>query len=399
MKYNPNMNDLPLTTAAQSFLKKYIELDTSRPDGKHYQAAISLLSKYLSKIGFECEEIQISEKVAHHPNRVNLIARKFQNKKLPMLVIYNHIDVVPATYPDAFTFHFDKKKIYGRGACDHKGSTAVVLSALEKLKNEELGFNLIFIATTDEETNQKDQLKFLASKLKLPKDSLIFDPDTLAGGVTIAHLGCLQLDVTIHGKSAHSAASHFGINAVEQSAKLLEFFAKEKRTQEAIKSKYQPFPSLNAKHIVARCNVNTIRGGIAPNVVPDISHLTVDYRFVPEQSVVEEKIGIFKRFEYFCHQEKIETKMEAKAEFEGYSSHHPQMDRLDDIYKKYSKESGQYCVMGSTPAASWAKELGIPHFGIGVARGDTNMHGVGEFAYIEDLISLEKTLVDFFKKE
>lgn len=390
------MDTLPLKIL--QFLKKYIELDTSRTDGKNYPKAIALLSDFLTKINFVCEELAIPEKIAGGPNRVHLIAKKIINTSLPTLVIYNHIDVVPATYPGAFEWRIDSKKIHGRGSCDHKGSTAAILSALLLLKSEKLRFNVVFIATTDEETNQTAQLKFLSKKLKLPKNSFIFDPDTFAGGITVAHLGCVQLEVTVHGKSAHSAASHFGVNAIEQSAKLLEFFASEKALQEKTVSKQKPFPSSKMDSVVSRCNVNMISGGIAPNVVPDILHLTVDYRFIPEQFVQEEKIKIFQRFEAFCKKTQLSYKIESVAEHEGYTSSDKEIDRLLEISNKYITGSGKFCVMGSTPAAQWAKELGLPHFGIGVARGDTNMHAIGEFAYLEDFFALEKVFSEFIQQ-
>ncbi len=391
------MKSLPLTPTANEFLKRYIELDTSREDGKYYPKAIELIQDYLSDIGFDCETVPMPSSVTKLPNRIHLIAKKAAKRDLPTLVIYNHIDVVPATYDGAFTFSHDENKVYGRGACDHKGSTAVVLSALERLHRERLRFNIIFLATTDEETDQRAQLEFLSSKLDLPKDTIIFDPDTFAGGITVAHLGCMQLNVTIHGKSAHSAASHLGVNSIEQAQLLLQFFANEKKKQERVKSAIAPFPSSQTDSITARCNVNMINGGTAANVIPDICHLSVDYRFIPEQDVKAEKLEIFKRFEQFSHTHQLNTKLEVKVEFEGYVSDHPEANTLNTIYKKFSKHSGKFGVMGSTPAAHWAKQLNLPHFGIGIARGDTLMHAVGEFAYIEDMVSLEKTLIEFLK--
>lgn len=391
-------NTFPLTPKAQTFLKKYIELDTSRADGKYYPTAIALLSSYLAEIGFECSTLAMPTSITKLPNRVHLIARKFVAMNLPTLVIYNHIDVVPAQYDTGFTFSYDETKIHGRGACDHKGSTAVIISALERLKQTMLRFNLVFLATTDEETDQKTQLEFLSSKLNLTQNTLIFDPDTFAGGVTVAHLGCLQLDVTIHGKSAHSAASHLGINAIERTQLVLQFFADEKKRQEQIKSNIAPFPSSQATAVSARCNVNMIKGGSAVNVIPDICHLSVDYRFVPEQDVQTEKEQIFVRFEKFCHQHQLTCKLESKVQFEGYVSDHPEADTINSIYQQFDTKSGKYCVMGSTPAADWAKQLQLPHFGIGVARGDTRMHSDHEFAYIEDMVSLEKTIIEFLQK-
>lgn len=367
------------------------------PDGRNYATAVQLLGDFLSQVGFTVTTVPMPESVTGgRPNRAHLVARRFESDMLPTLLIYNHIDVVPATYPHAFSLKILDGKIFARGACDHKGSTVTVLSALEKLQAKKLRFNLIFIATTDEETNQLEQLRYLTAHLKLPPDTLVFDPDTLAGGVSVATLGLAQYKITIHGKAVHSGVSHFGINAIEQAGQIIQYLTQtEKPRLEGQISRFASFPSTGVTHICSRANINVISGGTVANIVPDRCELTVDFRFIPEADVQAESAGISKRLQHFADEHGIKVEITQVVSCEAYATTHTEADRLNEIYQLITGEGGLYGVLGSTHAAEWCKELGLPHFGIGVARGDTNMHGVDEFAYIKDMIALEATLLEY----
>lgn len=389
------MLQLPFSKTLNTLAEAYLSLDTSPADGGNYPAAIKLLGDFLTAVGFETRTVNIPQSVTKLPNRQHLIARRFIDSALPTLLIYNHIDVVPAPYADAFAPRVVGDKLFARGACDHKGSTLAVLSALEKLQKTQLRFNLIFIATTDEETGQLEQLRFLTTKLQLPSNTLVFDPDTLAGGVSVATLGLAQLEVTMHGQSVHSGVSHLGVNAVEQAQQLLAFFAAEKTRQEQQISKFPSFPSTGIEQICARCNVNMITGGTAPNVVPDTAKLTADYRFIPEQDVAEELKQIQQRLKAFCQKQDLKYSVSVLSFCQSYATEHSEVERLSKVLESLGVDGKAYGVLGSTHAAQWCKELALPHFGVGVARGDTRMHGINEFAYLEDIELLEKVMVQY----
>jgi acetylornithine deacetylase/succinyl-diaminopimelate desuccinylase-like protein len=390
------MHNLQLSTRLEKLLIEYLSLDTSAADGHNYPHAVSLLKLFLLQIGFETEVVDIPVSVAGGQNRQHLIARRFTSNKLPTLLIYNHIDVVPATYKNAFVPTIKDGKIFARGACDHKGSTVAVLAALEQLQSTQLRFNVVFIATTDEETGQLEQLRFLAKKLHLPKNTLVFDPDTMAGGVSVATLGLYQLEIIVEGKSVHSGVSHMGVNAVEQAASIIDFLKKtEKPRLESQASQFKSFPGTGVDHICSRANINQIHGGVAANVVPDNCSFIVDFRFIPESDVATEVMCIKARLEDFCKKEKIQIKLTEKSFCESYATTHPEVDLLNGLYFELTGESGVYGVLGSTHAAQWCKELELPHFGIGVARGDTGMHSSNEFAYLNDLNSLKQVLVKY----
>lgn len=378
-----------------SLFEKYIRLNTSLPSGEHYPAAISLLRQFLIRCYFETETVEIPESVAGGKNRVHLVAKKFMSAKLPTILIYNHIDTVPATYPNAFKLVIKDGKAYGRGAADHKGSTIAVLDALEKLKKKKLRFNIIFLATTDEETDQSAQLAYITPRLNFPKEASVLDPDTFAGGISVAHLGHLSIELMLKGKSSHSAMSHLGVNAIEQANSFIGFFLGIKKEFEKKHSKYPPFPFLGLKHVPARCNVNMISGGIAQNVIPETCHITVDCRFIPEDNAAKEKNVLLKRIEEFAKKNSLEYEIKETHLIEGYYSDDQLGHELNAIYKKITGEGGMYCVTGSTPIAQWCKEHKFPHFGIGVVRKESNIHGTNEFAYLKDIENLSLTIQQF----
>lgn len=377
-----------------NLFRRYLELDTSLVDGENYPAAIRLLKDFIEPLGFETEIIEIPKEISG-PNRLNLLARRFVSANLQTLLIYNHVDVVPATYPGAFKFCQEEGKIYARGAADSKGNTMGVLDALSQTRNKKPRFNLIFLATTDEETSQIGQLRYLNAKLDLPQDALIFDPDTFAGGVTVASLGQSTLEIEVLGKAAHSGMSHLGENAIEAAAKVIDFLGGIKKEYEARPSKYKVFPSLGEGFLQARCNVNQIAGGLRSNIVPDRCRLTVDLRFLPEDEMEELKVELLNRLDEFCRRAQINHRARYPLSIRASFCENPIVHELNQVYQEVSGEGGLYGASGSTDVSQWANELGLPHFGLGVVRGENNIHGENEFVYIKDVENMSLVLQKF----
>ncbi len=392
--------EMPLSPHITNLFSEYVALDTSRADGKHYGDVLDLLEPHLKKIGFTTTRVPIPETVAKAINRINLIAQLTVSKSAPTLLIYNHIDVVPANYPSAFKLTIKDGRAYGRGTSDHKGSTIAMLDALAKIDREKLRFNLLFLLTTDEETDQYAQLKYLEKYLEIDTTNTIcFDPDTFAGGISVAHPGAWEFKITARGKAVHSAASHLGHNAIEALMALYPTLLYYKKTAEQQHSTIPSFPKDGkSQTVVSRCNINLVAGGSAANVIPDYAEMTIDTRFIPEMNVQEARKKLvatlataFKKLAPTG----VQYAVEDIAVLEGYTSRHPEFDVLENILTEVSGESGQFSVMGSTPLAGWAKELGVPHFGLGVARYESNMHGVDENCTIQDIETLSTVFARF----
>ena len=376
--------------------KKYVELDTSLESGIHYLSAIKLLEKYLNKKGYKAKIHKIPKKyTGGKPNRFNLVARKFVNTEFPTLLIYNHIDVVPAEYESAFKFREEKDCYYGRGTSDHKGGTIAVLDALDKILDKDLKYNIILWFTTDEETSQIDQLDYMTKKLELPKNTLVFDTDTFAGGITIARLGLLDIEIKVNGKSTHSAMSNLGSNPIEASAHLINYLIQLRNEHEKTKSQHKAFKSSGLDYVVNRCNVTMINSGISPNTIPEQAILAVNCRFIPEANVEKESKSLISKIKKFAYKNKIEIDIKVKNKMQGYGDVNKYSKEFSRIYKKHNKESGLYCILGSCDLSAWVKERGLPHFALGVARGDTNVHGINEFVYKQDIINLSNSFTEF----
>lgn len=191
--------------------------------------------------------------------------------------------------------------------------------------------------------------------------------------------------------------SNLGKNAIEDGAKLISYLQKIKKRYESQKSVYKAFPSSGLQLVCSRCNVNTIHGGSVYNTIPDKCEIHIDCRYIPEADVVEQKDRLLRKINAFCRKNHINFEIIDSYSIEGYGSISPYATELNNIYADISGEGGLYCILGSTDLVPWAKELKLPHFGLGVARGDTNVHGKNEFVYLKDIEYLDLTLRKFLR--
>src|SRR4051812_28719384 len=104
------------------------------------------------------------------PGRVNFIARLLpQNKISRTILLAPHLDTVPASNARQFTPEKKGDRLFGRGACDTKGSVAAMLSALCKLahsKQRPRSTQIIFAGFVDEESGQAGSRALAKTRLK-----------------------------------------------------------------------------------------------------------------------------------------------------------------------------------------------------------------------------------------
>jgi len=111
--------------------------------------------------------------------------------------------------------------VWGRGACEQKGSLAAMMSALKALaesKAEPPG-DLYFVVSAAGETGRHDSLAYVLDHGKVEADWGIIDgpPE-----IQLGNKGRVDILVTVKGKQAHSSRPWEGINAVEGAMKVLE---------------------------------------------------------------------------------------------------------------------------------------------------------------------------------
>jgi len=94
--------------------------------------------------------------------------------------------------------------------------------------------------------------------------------------VVTAHNGCLQLEVAVHGKAAHAAIPHTGVDALQAAVAILERLYALNRGYRAVRSQV---PGITHPYL----NVGRIEGGSNTNVVPGEVVLKLDRRMIPEE--------------------------------------------------------------------------------------------------------------------
>ncbi len=375
-------------------LKDLISIDTSAPPGSNYGEAVGYLRPLFDRLGFEAHEVAIPvEHARGREGRTSLICHRRQKGK-PRLILYSHIDVVPAEGWDAFKPRVENGRIYGRGAADMKGAIVALLVALDAVKGKALRYDTSAIITTDEEIGQSEQLLYLTRFLKPVSGAAVFSLDSSFGYVTTANLGVLQMDIRVTGRSVHSGLSHLGENAVEKANLVVQALLSTKQRITERRSETDVHPSTGLTKMEARLNINRLLGGTAVNVIPDQCLISLDRRLIPEESVEEaekELMGALSAIEG------VDWKVEKVLRIPTVAPcRDPIVDELAQIIEAVTGQSGKFgeMISGDLPhiaASAW----GAKEFGLGVIRPECNIHGRDEFVYQNDIEHLAEIISRF----
>ena len=211
------------------------------------------------------------------PGRSNLIARLLPTGKVRQrIVLAPHMDTVGVVSDEQFDPQLKNGRLYGRGACDTKGSVAVFLSALLNLaaaKKRPASTEIVLLALVDEENGQAGS-RFVAKSGFKADLAIVGEPTRLQ--IVTAHKGDLWLQLETRGKAAHGSRPELGRNAIHVMAKIVDLL----ETDYARELRKRRHPLL--RH--ATVNVGTISGGRQPNIVPDRCAIRIDRRTIPGEN-------------------------------------------------------------------------------------------------------------------
>jgi succinyl-diaminopimelate desuccinylase len=379
-------------------LKDLISMDTSvSPEldpSANYARTIDYLEPIFRELAFDTQRVLMPPEHANGMGgRLNLLAHRRSHGK-PRLLLYTHIDVVPAHGWDAFRPRVEDGKIYGRGAADMKGAIAALLLGLEMAREEPWRFDVSVMVTTDEEITQASQIRYLRQFLEPTQGAYFFSLDTSFGYVQIAALGCIHMDITVKGTSVHSGMSHLGENAVEKAVPLLDALLELKKKVTRRRSKVPVHPATHMKVMEPRLNINMIHGGLKVNIVPDECVITVDRRLIPEEDIAEAEQELIDALSSVKGVDWVISSIHRNATVPPL--HDPVTGQLADILKEVTGHTGQYGEMGSGDFGPIvALEWGAKLFGLGTIRADCRIHGKDEFVYQKDIEDLALVISRF----
>jgi succinyl-diaminopimelate desuccinylase len=266
------------------FLQQLVRVPTDTPPGNNAPHA-ERTAELLKGFGFEAEQHAVPSdevKAWGLESITNLIVRRHYGAG-KTIALNAHGDVVPpgdGWTHDPYGGEVVDGKLYGRAAAVNKSDFATYAFAVRALEALGLplkgGIELIF--TYDEEFGGELGPGWLLRQNLIHADFLI------AAGfsyqVITAHNGCLQLEVTVHGKMAHAAIPDTGIDALQGATAVLNALYQQNRCYQSITSKVE-----GIQH--PYLNVGRIEGGTHTNVVPGKVTLKLDRRMIPEENPAE----------------------------------------------------------------------------------------------------------------
>ena len=271
------------------FLQQLVQVPTDTPPGNNAPHA-ERTAELLAGFGLTAEKHPVpAQEVKDYglESITNLIVRRHYGEGRT-IALNAHGDVVPPGEGWAhapYGGEIDNGAMYGRATAVSKSDFAsftFALRALEAVAKPTKG-SVELHFTYDEEFGGILGPGWLL-KNKLTKPDLM-----IAAGfsyeVVTAHNGCLQMEVTVHGKMAHAAIPTTGVDALQGATKILNALYAQNTLYQQVTSKVEGIthPYLN---------VGRIEGGTNTNVVPGKVTFKLDRRMIPEENPVEVEANI-----------------------------------------------------------------------------------------------------------
>ncbi len=317
-----------------SFLSNLIQINTTNPPGNETDAA-RFIAEYLAKDDFKSEILESAQ------GRGSIITRLKGTGEKPNLLLLSHLDVVAAN-PNEWTIHpfsgaVKDGFVYGRGAIDMKGMTAVEVITLKLLKQNSVPLkgDVVLAATADEERGGEEGAGYL---IRNHKDK-IWCPYVLNEGggtafpqkgrnvypIQTAEKGIIWFKVKAKGTPGHGSTPNMADNAITRINKVVtklqdyhpptvyvptlkeflkqvietnpelqliitELLANPKRSDELIQELAKKDKAL-AEEVWPRTRTTIsptiIHGGVKENIIPSECEATFDCRVLPGESVDE----------------------------------------------------------------------------------------------------------------
>lgn len=387
------------------FHQQLIRIPSENPPGK-YKAVSQFVKSQFEELGLDT----ISKR--------NNVVGTTRDSEHPSLIVYGHMDTVPAyegwTEAEPFSAEIIDGKIYGRGACDDKACVTAGIFAYKVLKelNVELEGKLTLLATIDEETGGYNGAQYVLDKGLVSGDACLLGDGR--GHFPAAYTGgFLLVTFLIKGKKAHALSfpdipiyrnEYSGINAIEKMNKIMNFLQQLQAEFLNIETRYPNFPGHPSK--VSTVNIALIEGGEKISSVPDKCLMYCLINTIPEQDVE----GVKKRILDFIEHAKIDDpdldiNVQFTMSFEPFTT-----DTNCKIAKSVQKavesvygEKREFKLFQSANDGHFFHEKGIETILMGTGTHECHVHEPDEFVYVKDLLDTTKiftlTIKNYFERE
>ncbi len=342
------------------------------------QEAIELLGKMVATPSISREETAVADLLEQYMQEKGLHPRRSGNNVWSMAPSYNaerptlllnaHLDTVrPSAGWTHEPFHATREdnRIYGLGTNDDGGSVVSLLQVFRELCRKPQSYNLIFLASCEEEVSGKNGIESVLPQLPPIHVALVGEPTDMQPA--IAEKGLMVLDVTAYGKSGHAARNE-GENAIYKAMKDMEWF----RTFR--------FPNVSPLLGKVKMSVTMVNAGTQHNVVPDRCTFTVDVR--SNENYSNEEI-----YKTVC--DHVESEVKARSFRLGSS-------RIDENHPLIAKAKEMGRIPFGSPTLSDQALMRFPSFKMGPGSSSRS-HTADEYITTDEIreaINLYLELLD-----
>lgn len=345
------------------FLKRLV---SAKSYSGHEDKAAAVVAREMRRLGYD----SVSSDSYH-----NVVGRIGDGRGIKIL-FDAHTDTVGIADPaiwrsDPFVTVVKKGLLYGRGACDDKGSVAAMVyaGALLKKSARANGFTLMVSASAREEIGETQWLDFITKKLRfIPDFAVIGEPSDLK--IIRGHKGRAEFKISVKGKSAHASIPEKGVNAAHRASELVGKIA-------ALNKKYRS--ARLGKPVISVTVMETTNASI--NTIPENCVVYIDRRTVE----TETRASVENEIRKVCGRD-------GKIEYVKYYSpwvigaNHPLIKASAKAFRNTFGRSPEivtwpFCTNGSHTMG----DNGIPSVGFGPGR-EEHAHIANESIAIDDVI-------------
>ncbi len=330
-----------------ALLRELVEIESPSDDPAGVARLAQRLEDELEPLGLRCARLEM-------PGAGPLLrARGGQADARPVMLL-GHLDTVwPLGTLRARPVRVEGETLFGPGAYDMKAGLVVIVFALRALHAFGLRPDVCVFLTPLEETGGEPYRALMEQEMRACRACLDFEPAWPGGAVKTARKGSGNFTLRARGRAAHAGADlEKGANAILDLAR---------RVHEAT--------ALGERARGTSVNVGVIRGGVRPNVVPDLAEAELDVRYarVADGPPLEAALRALR-----ADTPGVTLEVEGSL---GYPplERTPQVARLFETAREVAAELGQELreiATGGASEASFAAALGLPTLdGLG-ADGD-----------------------------
>ena len=286
----------------------------------------------------------------------------------PTLLLNAHIDTVKPVASwsrDPFSPDVEDDVLYGLGSNDCGGGLCSLLQMFRMLTEKPQSYNLIYLASAEEEVSGKDGITRALPLLPHIDLAIVGEPTGM--NPAVAEKGLMVLDVIAHGKSGHAARNE-GVNAIYEALDDMRWIRDYK------------FEKVSEFLGPTKMTLTVVNAGTQHNVIPDKCTMLVDIRtneFYDNEEV----------YEFICQHLKSEVKAHS---FRLKSS------RIDPVHPLIRKCVAMGMKPFGSPTLSDQALMHFPSFKLGPGESSRS-HSANEFiriSEIRDAIAKYETLLD-----